>query len=82
METQTPGLVELIPLIFMSILIALMCRHLAKDKGRDVNYWTVLGIIPFVNLFAVPFLVGSTSLVLDKKLDTIIALLERNENEG
>jgi len=78
-ETQPPGLFGLLPFFIMTIGIAFLCRRLAEDKGRNVNLWTVLAIIPLVNLFALPFLVGATNLLLDRKLDTIIALLERNE---
>jgi len=82
MENQAPGLIGLIPYIIIAIPMALMCRHLAEEKGRSANFYTVLGIIPLVNFFSFAFLIGLTSLLLDKKLDTIIALLERNEKEG
>lgn len=53
-------------------------RHLlAKDKGRNVSLWTVLGLIPLVNFICMFFFVGASNLRLEKKLD---ALLEQNRN--
>jgi hypothetical protein len=76
--TSAGGLLAFVPLILISILIAIPARLLAKDKGRNVSLWTVLGLIPLVNWFCMPFFIGASNLRLEKKID---ALLE-NRNVG
>jgi hypothetical protein len=50
---------------------------LARDKGRNVVLWTVLGICPVVNLFALWFFVGAANLNLEKKIDQLLERLSR-----
>ena len=50
MEHNNPSMfVTFLPLIFMSLLIAVSAHLLAKDKGRNVVLWTILALIPIVN---------------------------------
>ena len=78
--TSGGGLLAFLPLILISIFIAIPTHLLAKDKGRNVSLWTVLGLIPLVNWFCMPFFIGASNLRLEKKID---ALLEnRNVASG
>jgi hypothetical protein len=52
---------------------------MAKDKGRNVGWWTVLGLIPGLNLLFLLFLIAATNLRLEGQLERIIALLEATE---
>lgn len=63
--------------LILCILIAFMCRQLAKQKGRCITKFTILGAFPLVNVFIFWFLVGDHRL-LDKKLDKIIVLMEKD----
>lgn len=63
--------------LILCVLIAFMCRQLAKQKGRCITKFTILGAFPLVNVFIFWFLVGDHHL-LDKKLDKIITLVEKD----
>ncbi|MCY0852533.1 hypothetical protein [Cupriavidus sp. D39] len=71
-ETQAGGLISFIPLLILSAAFCLVGYFLAKDKGRPVWRWTLLCAIPIFNMFFLAFLIGSTSLRLEKKLDAIL----------
>jgi hypothetical protein len=75
--TPTSGLLAFVPLILISVLIAIPAHFLAKDKGRNVPLWTILGLIPLVNYVCMFFFVGASNLRLEKKID---ALLDQNRN--
>ena len=66
------SLMSFIPLLLMSALFGVVGYFLSKDKGRPVLRWTILCAIPFANVFCLIFLVGSTSLRLEKKLDALL----------
>lgn len=70
--TPTGGLMAFAPLILISILIAIPSHLLAKDKGRNVILWTILGLIPLVNYVCMFFFVGASNLRLEKKIDTLL----------
>ena len=72
-------LFSFVPMIIMSLAMGLIAHFLAKEKGRNVTLWTILGIIPLVNFFIMWFFVGAANLKLERKLD---ALVERNEGHG
>ena len=71
------GLMAFLPLMIISVLIAVPAHLLAKDKGRNVALWTILGLIPVVNYVCMFYFVGASNLRLEKKID---ALLEQNRN--
>ena len=71
------ALAALLPLIIMTIPIIFICYRLAKDKNKDTVLYTVLGCIPLVNYFILIYLVGSPNLILQKKVDRILYLLEQ-----
>ncbi len=70
-------LVQLIPFLFFSLWIGLLARLLARDKGRNVNKWTILGLIPVVNLFCISFFIGAADLRVERKLDELLELQRR-----
>lgn len=77
--TATGGLMAFLPLMIISLLIAVPAHLLAKDKGRNVTLWTLLGLLPIANYVCMFYFVGASNLRLEKKLD---ALLDQNRNAG
>lgn len=73
-ETQS-SLLSLLPLLIMTIPIGIVARMLAKEKGRNVTRWTVLGFIPIVNYFCLFFFIGAANLRLEKKFDQLLERL-------
>jgi len=71
-----------VPLIILTIPLFFICRSLAQEKGRNVNLWSILGIIPAVNYFAVIYLVGAKNNILENKLDKIIELIQIGTTPG
>ena len=53
-------------------LFGLVGYFLAKDKERPVLLWTILCALPGVGPLFLAFLVGSTSLRLERKLDALL----------
>ena len=72
-------LISFLPLIIMTLPMGVIAHLLAKEKGRNVTLWTILGIIPMINLFAIWFFIGAANLKMERKLDE---LLERNDSHG
>ncbi len=64
---------SLLPMLLLSVIIAVSAHLLAKEKGRHVMKWTILGAIPFLNFFCIWFFVGAANLKLERKLDELIA---------
>lgn len=62
----------LIPFLIISAVVAVVARLLAKEKGRNVVLWTVLGAIPMVNFFCMWFFIGATNLRLERKIDELL----------
>ena len=69
------GFIGFVPIILTTIVFGLMMHFLAKDKGRNVVLWTILGLIPFLNFFVVWFLIGLSNLRFEKKLDELLSRL-------
>ena len=63
-------------LIMMPMIIAISI--LAKEKGKNVILWTILACIPLVNFFIVPYIIGTPSKIQEEKLNKIIELLNKN----
>jgi O-antigen/teichoic acid export membrane protein len=72
--------ISLLPLIFMSLFVSVGSFFLAKEKGRNVVKWTILGAIPLVNFACVWFFVGAANLHTERKLDQILAELQKNSS--
>jgi phosphotransferase system glucose/maltose/N-acetylglucosamine-specific IIC component len=69
---QQPDLTGAIFPLIMLMGIGIVGYLLAKEKGRNVVLWTILGCIPGINIFAVWFFIGASNLKLEKKLDELI----------
>ena len=76
MHTEPSIFLSFLPLLLMSIFIAIGSYLLAKDKGRNVPLWTVLGAIPMVNFVCVWYFVGAANLRLERKIDDLAASIE------
>jgi len=63
---------SLIPLLLMGLAFGIVGHFLAKDKDRPVLRWTILCVIPFLNIFCLMYLIGSTNLRLEAKLNAIL----------
>ena len=73
MENSAPNmLLTFLPLILMSLLMAIPAHLLAKEKGRNVALWTVLALVPFVNFACIWFFIGASNLKLERKIDDLI----------
>lgn len=73
MENSAPNMfLTFIPLILMSLLMAIPAHLLAKEKGRNVALWTVLALIPIVNFACIWFFIGASNLKLERKIDDLI----------
>nr|VFJ87497.1 MAG: hypothetical protein BECKH772A_GA0070896_100042 [Candidatus Kentron sp. H]VFJ89265.1 MAG: hypothetical protein BECKH772B_GA0070898_100042 [Candidatus Kentron sp. H]VFJ95875.1 MAG: hypothetical protein BECKH772C_GA0070978_100042 [Candidatus Kentron sp. H] len=59
-------------LILLSIPPAVLSYLLARDKGRNVAKWTILGAIPVVNMFCLSYFIGAANKKQEEKLDAIL----------
>ena len=66
------------PLIILSIGMSISAGLLAKDKGRNIVLWVVLALIPVVNFWCMPYIIGASNLRLEKKLDSIMVKLNKS----
>ena len=82
---------QFLPMIIISIPIMFICRSIAKEKGKDVTLWTILGLIPVINIYSLFYLFGASSTILERKIDKILAqmkmmqqynLTEKNKEEN
>jgi hypothetical protein len=67
---------QFLPLIITSILFMFICHSLAKEKGKDVTLWTILGLIPGINIYCLLYLLGASSTILEGKIDKILAQIK------
>ena len=72
-ESQPDPLASLILPIIVWLVIGIVAHMLAKEKGRNVTLWTILGLIPVVNMFCIWFFVGAANLRLEKKIDQLLS---------
>lgn len=74
MESAQPlGFINLILLVVMSLPFAVIANLLAKQKGRGVALWTILGLLPVINIFCMWYFVGASNLRLEKKIDELLS---------
>jgi len=67
---------QFLPIIIISIPIMFICRSIAKEKGKDVILWTILGLIPGINIYSLLYLFGAPSTILERKIDKILAQMK------
>lgn len=70
--TAASQIAPLLVLLIYTIFFGFIARMLAKDKGRKVTKWTVLGFIPGVNLYCLPFFIGASNLRQERKIDILL----------
>jgi len=75
---QADPLTSLIPLIIVSLIFGIVAHMLAKEKGRNVVKWTILGFIPFVNIFCMSYFIGAANLRLEEKIDQLLRNSEKS----
>jgi hypothetical protein len=71
---------QFLPLALISILLMFICRSIAKEKGKDITLWTILGLIPAVNFYSLLYLLGAPSKILEGKMDRILNLLQNQQH--
>ena len=76
---QGAGIMDFLPLIVLSICFGFLANKLAKEKGRDVKLWTILGFLPLVNIICFWFFIGAANLKLERKIDEVINRLDAIE---
>ena len=72
MQPFNEFIIQLVPLLIISTTLSVTGHLLAKEKGRKVALWTILGAIPFVNFSCLPFFVGAANLRLEQKIDELL----------
>ena len=76
-STAYPGVLSVAPFMLISVAATITVYLLAREKGRRVVLWTVLGAIPFVNIFCLWYFIGAANLRLEAKLDHILSALAK-----
>ena len=71
--------VSLFSLLITSIAFGVIGYALARNKGRHVLPWTIVCLIPLLNIFCLTFLVGASSLRIERKLDALLARQNASE---
>ena len=71
-------IIQFIPILMLGVWIGFVANALARDKGRNVTKWTILGFIPIVNFFCISFFIGAANLRLERKVDELIELQRRS----
>lgn len=71
------GIGQFIPILILCLVFGIISNLLAKQKGRNNAAWTILGLIPFVNIFAMIYFVGATN----RKLEDEMSELKRRQDE-
>jgi len=72
-------LVSLVPLILFTVPASVTAGILAAHKGRPPILWALGSLVPFIGLFVFWYLVGSSNLKAERRLDHIVSLLERQQ---
>jgi len=67
---------QFLPIIIISIILMFICHNLAKEKGKNVTLWTILGLIPGINIYSLLYLFGASSTILERKIDKILAQIK------
>ncbi len=70
--SQTDPIISIILPIVIMLIFSIVAHMLAKEKGRNVLLWTILGFLPVVNIFCMWFFVGAANLRLEEKIDQLL----------
>jgi amino acid permease len=74
-ERDLLDFIPLLTLLTVSVAWALVAFFLAKEKGRNVVLWTILGAIPLLNIACTWFFIGAANLRFERKLDELLSRL-------
>ena len=53
-------IVQIAPLALITVVFGTTAYLLAKQKGRNVAVWTILGCLPIINVLAMTYFIGAT----------------------
>jgi hypothetical protein len=72
-QTTYGGILSFVPFFTLSLMFGVVAFLLAREKGRNVPLWTILGAIPIVNFVCVWFFIGAANLRLERKIDQLLS---------
>jgi hypothetical protein len=72
MTTNSSSLLSLVPFFTVSTILGVVAFRLAREKGRNVPLWTILGVLPLVNFACMCFFIGAANLRLERKIDELL----------
>lgn len=72
-ESQPNALMQLIPLLIISVFFGFVVIALAKEKGRRVGLWALLGFMPIINFYLFWFFVGASNQRVERKIDALLS---------
>ena len=75
-NTAASPLITLIMFAMISVLVAIIANKLAREKGRNVTLWTILGCIPMINFICLQYFIGAANLKLEEKIDKLLSQSE------
>lgn len=78
-KQMEPNYTSFIPFLIFSLGIAITGFLLAREKGRNVAVWTIVGLIPLINFVALWFFIGATNLNTERKLDQLLRQTESRQ---
>jgi len=67
------GILSFVPFLVISVTFGVVAFLLAREKGRNVQLWTILGVIPIVNFVCLWFFIGAANLRLERKIDQLLS---------
>ena len=74
--------VTFLPLLLMSLLMAIPANLIAREKGRNVALWTVLALVPLVNFACFWYFIGASNLKLERKMDELILAVTQSNQKS
>jgi hypothetical protein len=69
-------LVNFIPIILILVPIFIFVFRMAKKLGENAVLYGILSLIPFVNAFALLYMLVSAMSKMGRKLDRVVAIVE------
>lgn len=69
----------LFPLL-LAIGFAIVGNVLARQKGRNVIAWTMLGLVPIINSVAIWYFVGASNLKMERKVEELLIFLRPSDS--
>lgn len=72
-EAQPNALMQFIPLLTMGFFFGFVVIALAKEKGRKIGLWAVLGFLPLINFYLFWFFVGASNQRVERKIDALLS---------